>query len=187
VLPGTYTVRLVAGGKTQDQVMQVLPDPKTPGSQADMRASFVLVLRLRGDYQRTGQEIVALRALADALAKARPRVAPHADTAAALAAMQASTDQSLDAIYISKAQSWEDALRLGPGIYERIINVAGGLVGTDYPPTAGQVALTDDVETQMNALFASNDTLFGAQLMSLNALLRRDGVPAIAVKREASP
>jgi photosystem II stability/assembly factor-like uncharacterized protein len=187
VLPGTYTVRLVAGGKTQDQVLRVLPDPKTPGSQADMRASLVLALRLRGDYQRTGQEIVALRALADALAKARPRVAPHVDTAAALAAMQASTDKSLDAIYISKAQSWEDTLRLGPGIYERLINVGGGLVGTDYPPTAGQVALAGDVETQMNALFASDDTLFGSQLMNLNALLRRDGVPVIAVKREASP
>jgi hypothetical protein len=39
----------------------------------------------------------------------------------------------------------------------------------------------------MNALFASDDTLFGSQLMNLNALLRRDGVPVIAVKREASP
>lgn len=74
----------------------------------------------------------------------------------------------------------------GPGIYERILNVAQGLVGNDYLPTAAQVGLADNVETQMNALFLTDNTLFGAQLTSLNALLRRDGAPAIVVKRDAS-
>ena len=181
VVPGTYTVRLVAGGKTLDQPIKVLADPKTPGTQADMQAAFALSMRMRSDYERAGKEIVALRSFSASLAKTAPAVRSHPDAAAALAALQTATDKALGTIYIANAQSWEDALRTGPGLYERIQNAGGQVVGNDYPPTAGQTALADEVDGQLKALLAGDDTIFGSQLSALNALLKRDNVPVITV------
>ncbi|HVA28940.1 MAG TPA: hypothetical protein VNF68_12225, partial [Candidatus Baltobacteraceae bacterium] len=182
VLPGTYTVRLSLDGKTQDRTLTVLPDPKTPGNAADMRAAFDLAFALRGDFTRAGNEIVALRALDAALARSRAK-ATHPDTTAAIASLRSSVATSLDALYLSNAQTWEDTLRHPVGLYERLSNLAQGLVGNDYPPTAGQSTLAVEIEGQLATLLASDDALFAARLTQLNALLKRDGVATISVKR----
>ncbi len=182
-LPGTYTVRLNVDGRVQDRTIKLLPDPKTPGTQADMRAAFGLAMRLRSDYARAGNEIVALRSLHGALASVASRARSHADTQTALASLQRGVDRSLDAMYIGNAQTWEDTLRTPPGIYERILNAAGGIIGNDYRPTNGQAALAAQVESDLNALLASDNALFGPQLANLNVLLKRDGIPPLSVKR----
>lgn len=182
VIPGTYTVRLSADGKTQDQTMTVLPDPKTPGSATDMRAAVDLALKLRHDFGRAGDEIVALRALDASLQNSAVK-ASRPDTTAAIAALRSSADASLDALYIASAQNPTDVLRSPPGLYERIANAAQGLIGNDYPPTEGQAALAALVESQLNTLVSSDETLFGERLTQLNVLLKRDGLTPIQVKR----
>lgn len=183
VLPGTYTVRLSVGDKTQEQPLTVLPDPKTPSTQGQMQTAFDLTMKLRGDFVRAGHEIDALRALHVALAKTTPSLKSHADTAAAVSSMQASVDASLRGIYLANAQSWEDTLREPVGLYEKIEGLAQGLIGNDYPPTAAQAELAGDLETQLAKLVTTDDALWGSQLARLNSLLKRDGLAQIRVAR----
>jgi photosystem II stability/assembly factor-like uncharacterized protein len=182
VLPGTYTVRLTVSGKTQDRSIAILPDPKTPGTAADMRAAFDLALKLRADFSRAGNEIVSLRALNAALGNAQLR-SSHTDTVAAVKALQAASDTSLSALYIAAAQNPTDELRNPPGLYERISNAAQGLIGNDYAPTDGQAQLSALIDSQLATLIAADDDLFGARLTQLNVLLKRDGLTPIQVKR----
>lgn len=181
-LPGTYTVRLIANGVQEDAPIHVLPDPRTPGTLLDMRESFTLTMQLRDEFIRTGKEIQALRALQAALGKAEKRAAPS-DTRQAIVQMQQAAAAALAGLYIANAQNSRDALREPSGLYERIANLAGGLIGGDYAPTQGQRDLAASLQTQFAQGIAADDPLFDARLQSLNALLRRDRLPPIAVQR----
>lgn len=182
VLPGTYTVRLAYGGTTQTQKLTILPDPKTPGNAESMRANLTLMMQLRSEYAAIGTEIVALRALAAALAKALT-ADRHPDADAQIAKLQSAASSSLQALYFANAQNPEDQLRAPPGLYEKVLSLGQQLGGTDYAPTAGQTQLAADLASQANARFTEDKALFGAELASLNAMLARDGVKAIAVTR----
>ena len=182
VIPGTYTVRLVYGNVVQDQKVTVLPDPKTPGTIAGMRAALDLELQLRSDYVKLGKEIVAFRALRDALdAKSRMNLRP--DTSAHVARLQGDAEAALSALYLENAQSWEDQLRAPSGLYERVLNLAQSLTGSDYPPTEGQKLLAASIESEIGSRIAADDVIFGTSLQDLNALLTRDGQPPITVQR----
>ncbi len=183
VVPGTYTVRLSYTGTTSTRSIKVLADPKTPGTQADMKASFDLAMQLQDDYRRLGKDIVALRALDSSLQKTAPRVVSHADAARAVAALHGSVDSTLDTLYIRDAQNFEDTLRVPSRLYERIASSEGSLIGNDYAPTDGQRALAKQLDDTAKTQFAVDDELLGAKLNELNALLKSAGAAAITIKR----
>jgi photosystem II stability/assembly factor-like uncharacterized protein len=182
VVPGTYTVRLTYGGKTYDRSIDVLPDPKTPGTQADMQATRDLALQLREEFRHTGNDVIALRSLERALKDDEPKVAKRPEAARAVAALRNEANAALDVLAIRGAQNSEDTLRTPPRLYERLANAAGNLFG-DYAPTSGQRALAKDLEEQAQAQFSDDDALLGTKLSRLNATLKAAGLPPIAVKR----
>ena len=51
VVPGTYTARLTVDGKTYEQAITVVNDPRSPGTQRDMEALHVVQLRLNAGVQ----------------------------------------------------------------------------------------------------------------------------------------
>jgi photosystem II stability/assembly factor-like uncharacterized protein len=181
-LPGTYTVRLIANGTQQHASLQVLPDPRTSATLAEMRETFNLTMQLRADFARTGREIEALRALQGALGKADRR-ARASDTRQAIAQMQQATAAALTGLYIADAQNWEDTLREPSRLYERIANLARGVVLGDDAPTKAQLDLAGFLHTQLTQTIADDDPLFGARLQSIDALLWRDDLPPISVTR----
>jgi hypothetical protein len=166
-----------------ERTIKVLPDPKTPGTQADMQASYELAMQLRDDFQHVGNDIVALRSLDASLRKTAPRVASHADAARAVASLQSSVNSTLDTLYIRDAQNYEDTLRVPSRLYERIASAESGLIGSDYAPTDGQRSVAKELDDKAKAQFEADDELLGAKLNEVNALLKSAGVPAIIVNR----
>jgi hypothetical protein len=183
VAPGTYTVRLVGAGTTQDQTIKVLADPKSGGTAADIAAQNTFALRMRADYRRTGDEITALRSLRDQIGKREKAAAAHADTLASLRALDTRADDQLQKLFQDDTQSWEDTLRVPVKLYERIQTAGGAPQGDDYAPTAGNVALGNELESDLHAVLNDDDAIFGSDLAAANALLARDKLAAITVKR----
>ena len=51
--PGKYTARLIVDGETYQQPLEILPDPNSTGSPADIQKSVNLQLRIRDDITAT--------------------------------------------------------------------------------------------------------------------------------------
>lgn len=183
VLPGTYTVRLTGAGAVPAQTIKVLADPKTQSTLADMQAQTAFVLRLRAEYKRAGEEIVALRSLREQIAKTKHARGAGNDTVAALDALDAHAGTALDDLYQNNTQSWEDTLRVPVRLYERLLNAGGSAESGDYAPTQGVIGVAGEVEKEFQATLSADDPIFGNQLAAVNALLTRDKLSAITVKR----
>ncbi|MEO9170523.1 MAG: hypothetical protein ABI282_00105 [Candidatus Baltobacteraceae bacterium] len=184
VAPGTYTVRLVGAGPAQEQKITVLVDPKSSATLADMQAQVAMTLRLRGEYQKTGAAIVALRSLSDQAAKLEKRASGRDDTVAALRDLHARAQAVLAQLYQNDTQTWEDTLRVPVKLYERISSLGGAVQSGDYAPTASSSELAAQLESELAPVLDETDALFGHRLVSVNALLARDKLPEIVVKRD---
>jgi photosystem II stability/assembly factor-like uncharacterized protein len=57
VPPGKYTLRLKVESKTYTQPLTILPDPRSPGSEADIDLSVKTLLRIRSDIEHVSDEV----------------------------------------------------------------------------------------------------------------------------------
>ncbi len=57
VAPGTYSVKLTVDGAVQTQSLIVKPDPRSPGTAADLAASVSTLLRIRDDISASADTV----------------------------------------------------------------------------------------------------------------------------------
>ena len=62
VVPGTYTVRLTAGGATVTQPLAVSADPRIPTSRTDLVRQYDLATRTAAEMERTADALAQVRA-----------------------------------------------------------------------------------------------------------------------------
>jgi hypothetical protein len=90
VMPGTYTVRLVAGGKTFSEPLKIVMDPRVKTPTTDLEQQFAVAKSVYDDIMRATAAMHEITVLRDQL-KARASQAP-------VAAAGDSIESKLDAI-----------------------------------------------------------------------------------------
>jgi photosystem II stability/assembly factor-like uncharacterized protein len=186
VQPGTYTVKLMAGGKSYTQPLTVKMDPrvKTPG--VGLQQQFTLSKAL---YDTTGEIAAALQQLRSVRQQikevaGRPAQGRQEAPADALAAF----DQKAEAL------EGRPPARFGGGrggaaeAAETLNSVAAGvtqlmaaLQGADVAPTTQLVAAVQDRRAAAAAVMAKWTALKGAELTALNMKLKAANIPPITV------
>ncbi|HEU5424205.1 MAG TPA: glycosyl hydrolase, partial [Nitrolancea sp.] len=63
VVPGSYGVRLSAGGQNREASFQIVEDPRVAATQQDLQAQFDLLLQIRDKLSRTHEAINTIRNL----------------------------------------------------------------------------------------------------------------------------
>jgi photosystem II stability/assembly factor-like uncharacterized protein len=159
--PGRYTVRLTVDGRAFSAPLEILRDPKIPGSDGDLAASLKLQLRIREDTSETADMInqieIARRELEEVqrgLRAGKNRDAALADVAAIMDKLVAVEDRLLEpAARLSDDKYYQQAYRVymnllwlngevGPGAGD----VAGGF---NFRPTDTSVAVLETIEKDL--------------------------------------
>ena len=66
--PGTYTVRLTVGDKTETQPLKLLKDPRSQASQADLDEQFRFLIQIRDKTSKANDAVKTIRNLKAELA-----------------------------------------------------------------------------------------------------------------------
>jgi photosystem II stability/assembly factor-like uncharacterized protein len=159
--PGKYTVRLTVEGRAFSAPLEILKDPKIPGSDADLAASLKLQLRIREDITETADMInqieIVRRELEDVqrgLRAGKKQDAALKDAAAVLDKLVAVEDRLLEpAARLSDDKYFQQAYHVymnllwlngevGPGAGD----VAGGF---NFGPTETSVAVLETIEKDL--------------------------------------
>ncbi|MBZ5728271.1 MAG: glycoside hydrolase [Acidobacteriia bacterium] len=183
-MPGQYTVRLTASGKSYRQPLAVKMDPRVKTPAAGLQQQFTLSRQLYDDTLEAQKALAQLRAVRAQLRPLRDR----AGEGAARDAIQA-FDQKAAAIEGAGGGGrgggggGRGAVAGGP---ETLASAAGGLTGlirllegADAAPTATQVAAVADRRAAVAKLIAQWTTLKTADLAALNAQLKQANLPAV--------
>jgi len=138
VVPGTYTVRLVADGATQERPLLVKADPRDTASAEDARVRHDFLEELYRDLGRVD-------AMLNALDAQRKHAAPA----------QAATIAGFEHRLTLDQQNIED-LKTPPRLRERLLDLIGRVGSTSFQtPTAAQQAEAATLRAEFNSLSAA--------------------------------
>jgi photosystem II stability/assembly factor-like uncharacterized protein len=193
-VPGTYTVRVTIDGDEHATSLEVLKDPTSTGSLADIEEQVAFSLQMRdriteltGAITRMEHTRVQLEAAAGALAAtggdAEAAEAEAAERArdAVLAANERAVELEGRLVDVNLTGAREDSFRNPMRLYGRFSALASDVdwKGADFRPTVQQREVYRVLSDRFEAAQADIQAFFDDELARLNEQLRALGRPAI--------
>lgn len=193
--PGSYTVELTAGDRKYTQKLEVLRDPNSDGTDADIRQMVELwssvvkdlneVVGMINQLEWVGKQLEDLDKVL-ATVDAKPIAAALAEFKSSVAAVE---DKLLQRqLQASDPKSYRDEMML----YSKLLWFSGE-IGTgagdirnteDYGPTSQQLEVYEILKQRLAETRAEYQKLVGETLPQLNQQLQTAGYGGIIVKRD---
>jgi hypothetical protein len=185
VLPGTYTVRMTVNGQSYQQPLNVVKDPRSAASDADLREQFNFLMRIHDKTNQANDAVKTIRSVKAQLADRAGRMPP--DKSAAFAANTKVFTDQLSAIereiYQVKNQSGQDPLNYPIRLNNKIAALSGVVGGTDARPTSQSYTVFNDLSGQLDRQLSAMRGSF-IILSPINASLKAQGLPPIVPSTE---
>jgi photosystem II stability/assembly factor-like uncharacterized protein len=184
IVPGTYTVKLTIGDKTQSQQFVVKSDPRLKTTAAEYSAQLSLSIQLRDKLSQVNQAVVDIRAakkqLEDYAARLKDDAAAKkvADAARDLDKKLTSVEEEL---YQIKNQSSQDPLNFPIKLNNRIAALMGDVQSSDAGPTKQSNVVYEGLASEANAQLRAADKLLKDDVAGFNKLVRDSNIPAVTV------
>jgi hypothetical protein len=185
--PGTYTVTLTAGGQTQTEQVNVLKDPHTTGTEADIQAQFKVQTALWDAMNTLGATVNQIESLRSQLvAFGKEMGTDEASKAARKSAEE--LGEKLVAVESKLLQlkltgRGQDDCRWAPMLLHKVAYLSNQLDGTaDFSPTTQQVAVQQMLKEQGDKAQQEFQHLVATDVAAFNAMLREKGIANIITK-----
>ncbi|HEX3125860.1 MAG TPA: glycosyl hydrolase [Thermoanaerobaculia bacterium] len=185
-IPGTYTVKLTADGKSATTQLKLLPDPRSTVSQQDLAEQLRFALDVRDAItrlSRTGEQLRSVRRQIQSrndLLRKDPRAA---DLIKGSEALLKKVDDLEARLHNPTAEIAYDvlAIRGGAKLYSRLSPLFDFVKGGDGPPTQGEKDVYAAQKQELDALDAEWKAIVAGDLAALNDQARKLDFPAVYV------
>ncbi|MEK7330432.1 MAG: glycosyl hydrolase, partial [Candidatus Eisenbacteria bacterium] len=158
VVPGTYQVRLTAGGKSTTQSFEVRKDPRLATTPADYQKRFDLHLKIRDKLTETHDAIARIRDVRDQVKavaeRAKQAAAKDTTIAAAAKALTERLTKIEEALYQTKNKSNQDPLNYPIRLNNKLSNITGVVTSADAAPTDQAYQVYDDIAGKIDVELA---------------------------------
>jgi photosystem II stability/assembly factor-like uncharacterized protein len=188
--PGTYTVKLTAGGRDFTQKLVVKKDPNSPGSEGDIAAQFRLMQDVRtnlnavvsmiNDVELVRKQLADMTAIVDGDPAAAQVRAASKDLDAKLVAFEGKLHQ------MKLTGTGQDGVRYSNMLLEKIMHLANDLEIGDFPPTNQQTEVHKMYTEQIAGHRTALASLFANDVGAFNATLKERGLGMIVVPKRAT-
>ena len=183
-VPGTYTVKLTAAGKTLTAPLTIVGDPREKSSQADLDAQLAFELRVRDAITKVTNLVVSMRSVKDQLRAREKALEPRKGEAAVADLLKAGAAliEKIDAVeaklHNPKAEVTYDILaeRGGARLYSRLSPLMMFSRGGDGVPTQGMQQVMTELEKELAPLDAEVQAMLTKDVADINARAKSLGL-----------
>ena len=186
--PGTYTVTLVVGGREYEQELNVLKDPHSEGTEADIGAQTATVRALREDANSAAEMVNRIelirRQLYDlkAVVQEQERAEEIVTSADELDTKLLGVEENL--IQLKLTGTGQDGVRWPSMLVGRIGYLAGGVATADFRPTDQHLEVQEILNERLRRYRAELDALLQGDLAAFNRMLQQLNVPPVIMDRQ---
>jgi photosystem II stability/assembly factor-like uncharacterized protein len=179
VAPGRYNVKLTVGDKSFTQPLEVLRDPNSLGTDADLQTQVKFLLQIRSEInelsgminhlERTRLQVEGLRHVL-----AGPKATDAEKAAKEFDDKVIAVEEPMFDVHLTG--NIEDSFRHSMMLYGKLANLESELSGdgADLPPTNQQIAVNKELDaklaearTKFKSITGTETTAFNQQLKSL--------------------
>jgi photosystem II stability/assembly factor-like uncharacterized protein len=183
VLPGTYTVRLIVGGKTFSEPLKVAMDPRVKTSRSDLEQQFTLAKSIYDELMDATTALHEINGLREQL-KERSSQPPVADA-------KPSIESKLDAI--AGPQGGMRGFGRGPAptpslalVRAQLARIEHSIENVDAAPTAAQVEACEITAKSLHTLIEQWQQLKKTDIKTLNEQLERQHLALLKLESNKS-
>jgi photosystem II stability/assembly factor-like uncharacterized protein len=176
VLPGQYTVRLTAGGRSLTQPLTVAMDPRVKTPPADLALQFEVAMKISAAMGEDAEALRQVRRLRASLAALKPR-AERTAAAEAIGTLDASA-AALEGERAGRGRRTgsEDNLARANADLATLLEV---VEGADARPTAATVSAVEETSRALAALLARWKAIQARDIPELNRKLQSAQLPVL--------
>jgi hypothetical protein len=185
--PGTYTVKLSAGGREYTQQLRVLKDPHSAGTEADIAAQQQLLSILRRDLDNAVDAVNSSELVRGQINNVKNLIQD-----AELKKAADDLDRKLVAVEgllveLRATGRGQDGVRWGSRLVQKFGYLMNGLQSGDFKPTNQQVAVQKDLEDHLKTWQGQLTDVLNRDVGAFNDMLRRANLPNIVSQVSRRP
>ena len=185
VPPGTYTVKLKAGGAEVSKPLEVRKDPNSPGSETGIREQTRITLEIRDRLNAFADLIDELELIRGQLVDVRTAIARDPRWKA-LVTQADDLDAKLLAVeaelFDPHVTSSGDAFYYPPKLFAKLQSLVGGMTDADFQPTGAQMEVFGMHMEAWAGLRRTAEQLRTSEVPAFNRRLAESGVPHVIGK-----
>jgi photosystem II stability/assembly factor-like uncharacterized protein len=181
-LPGSYQVKLTAGGKTYSEPLEIKLDPRLKTSREDLAKQFDLMTKIAASVNDAHNTVKQIRDIHTQITALKKRLSdePHGkeliETGDELDKKMKAVE---DEIIQSKSKSTEDALNYPIKLNDKLMALGGTVESADAAPTKQSYEVYDMLRGRLEAQLTKWKEIQSKDLADFNKQLRKDDVPNI--------
>ncbi|MEO6445493.1 MAG: glycosyl hydrolase, partial [Gemmatimonadaceae bacterium] len=184
--PGTYAVRLTAGGESQTQSFKVLKDPRSTATNADLLEQFRLLIAIRDKTTDANNAVRMVRNMRynvdDRSGKLAGTPAQEFNTIAS--GMMTTITSAEREVYQTRNESGQDPLNFPIRLNNEIAGVASFVGQGEYRPTKQSYQVFEELKVELDRQLKAIKSSMDLNLPKLNAILRAAGLQELKPSTE---
>lgn len=189
VVPGTYQIKLTAGGKSLTASAEIQKDPRVNVSQVDLAKQYELALRIRDRVAAGNEAVNEMRSVREQLDGLKKRLSGDTGAKAVLdsaEALRRKIDAVEEKVIQPKSKSGEDPLNYPIQVTNQLMDLQGTVESADTAPTSQSYAVFDELSGRLETQLTAWREIQAKDLVALNDLIKKNNIEAIAPATEKS-
>jgi photosystem II stability/assembly factor-like uncharacterized protein len=185
VPPGAYTVTLTVGDESVSAGFELLKDPRSSASQAELEEQYAFQIGIRDKLSEIHGAIKDVRKVRAQLGELEARLGDGdgaTEIRESAKALEEAMSEVEKALYQTKNQSRQDPLNFPIRLNDKLGGVASLVSIGDAAPTSQSYAVRDELLAAIDAELAKLEALWTEDLPALNEKVRAAAVPALSVE-----
>lgn len=185
-LPGTYKVRLTVDGKVQETEFEILKDPRSDATDADMKAQFEFTQDVLAKVSETHNAIKKIRQAREQINRA---IDPIKDQKEAMKdvldkakAIQDQMKTIEETLYQTKNRSGQDPLNFPIRLNNKLAHLNSLASSGNFAPTEQMVAFKNEITAEIDKHLNSLKKIFDEEIPAFNNLVKQRNIDAVVLK-----
>ena len=179
VVPGTYQIKLTAGGKSFTAAAEIQKDPRVNVSQADLEKQYELAASIRDRVSAGNEAVNQIRSLREQLDGLKKRLGAETSAKAVLDAadtLKTKIDAVEEKIVQPKSQSLEDTLNYPIQVANQLVRLQGTVESADTASTAQSYVVFDELNARLETQLTTWRDIQSTELVALNELMKKNNI-----------
>ncbi|HQQ97831.1 MAG TPA: glycosyl hydrolase [Cyclobacteriaceae bacterium] len=183
-VPGTYKAKLTVNGKSQETEFEILKDPRTSGTLADIQQQFQFLIEVRDKLSETNLAVKRIRTSREQINRVIDPMKGKEDMKDVTDLAKSILDDMKkieEALYQTKNRSGQDPLNYPVRLNNKLAALAGEADGGDYRPTQQVKAVQQEITGKIDEQLQQLNVIFKNQLPKLNDLVKQKQINPVTL------
>ena len=184
-VPGSYKVKLIVDGYEVEQDFEILKDPRSESSLADIQNQFEFLMSIRDKVSETHTTIKDIRTIKSQIKALSKNMGDDEEYKSLIKEGKRISDELSEIekkLYQVKNKSGQDPLNYPIRLNNKLAHLSSLNGRGDYPPTDQSIAVKDELASQIDEQVSNYRKIVENDVPAFNRSVSDKGVDAIKTK-----